>query len=634
MLDFFRRGVKSWVAKILLAVLILSFAVWGIGDIFLGGQTRNVAMVGDVEVPSERFFREIYRQQSALSRQRGEIVSADELREAGIDNRVIAGLARDATFAQELNELGIAVSDSAVRDNIRSNVDFQNSDGSFSQFIYDSVVTQRGFDTREYEGLTRELLGQQIMLDAVAANVPAAPGVAGQIAAYQGETRRVSTIRLEAEDAAEPGTPDDAALIAFFEANSDDFIEPERRWGRYLHTDIAQLATELAPTPEEVRAEYDENPDTYTVRASRTIEQIGFDDAASAQDAAERLRAGTVTWEEVAAERNIALDELPLGTVTQGSGELADATEAAVFALTEPGITDPVEGLFGHLLLNVTEVELGGLTPFEEIEQRIADSMARFRAQEEAITRANKIDDVRAGGATLEEVAQQTGLELKSFEGMAPNGLVKEGTQPLIAADPRFMSELRDAIDGEERDITQLADGSYVLIMVDRIEESHLPELATIRDRVAESWQHEQRLVAQEARAAELLAAGNNLETISATVLSGITQHEAFARDGAPGVFSPELIEAIFSSAEGDTVIGRSRDDAAVFLTAVTAVTPLAEEVMAEQSTAIADILSDSLSRDHLEYFSRAIEARHGATINTTAINEVFDQLNQARGGY
>ena len=634
MLDFFRRGVKSWVAKILLAVLILSFAVWGIGDIFLGGQTRNVAMVGDTEVPSERFFREIYRQQSALSRQRGEIVSGSELRDAGIDDRVIAGLARDATFAQELSDLGIAVSDRAVSNNIRSNVDFQNSDGSFSQFIYDSILTQRGFDAREYEGLTRELLGQQILLDAVAVNIPATPGVAEQLAAYQGEQRRVSTIRLEADDAADPGQPDDAALTAFFEANSDDFIEPERRWGRYLHTDIARLATELAPTAEEVRAEYDENPDTYTVRASRTLEQIGFDDQASAEDAVERLRNGTATWEEIAAERNVALEDLPLGTVTEGSGELPDATEQAVFALSEPGFAGPIEGLFGFLLLNVTEVELGGLTPFEEIEERIADSMARFRAQEEAVTRANKIDDVRAGGATLEEVAQQTGLELRSFAGMDPSGLVKEGEQPMIAADPRFMSELRDAIDGEELDITQLSDGSYVLIMVDRIEESHLPDLATIRERVIEAWRHEQRLAAQEARAAELLSAGNSLETISATVLSGITPHEAFTRDRAPGVFSPALVEAVFSAAEGDTVIGRSRDGQAVFLTAVNGVTPLADDVMTEQVTVFADILSDSLSRDQLEYFSRALEARHDATINTTAINEVFDQLDQARGGY
>ena len=96
----------------------------------------------------------------------------------------------------------------------------------------------------------------------------------------------------------------------------------------------------------------------------------------------------------------------------------------------------------------------------------------------------------------------------------------------------------------------------------------------------------------------------------------------------------PLLVEAIFSAAEGDTVIGRSRDGQAVFLTAVNGVTPLADDVMTEQVTVFADILSDSLSRDQLEYFSRALEARHDATINTTAINEVFDQLDQARGGY
>ena len=630
MLEFLRRGVKSWVAKILLALLILSFAVWGIGDIFIGGQTRNVAHVGNTEVPAQRFFSEIARQQLAISRQSGELLSFDAMRDSGFDQRVMAGLVRDATYGEELASLEIAVPDQAVRDTILSNPDFQDSSGNFSQFVYESTIRQSQFSVPEYETLTRQLLGQQILVDAVALNIPAAPGAASQLAAYQGEQRAVQTIRLEAEDAADPGTPDDAAMKDYFDANSDRFIEPERRWGRFVHTDIEALMAEFQPTPEEIRAEYDENPDSYTVLATRTVEQIGFDDVASAQDAVTRLRDGSATWEEIAAERNVALEDLPLGAVRQG--ELSEAADAAIFALTEPGITDPVEGLFGALVLNVTEVETGGLTPFEEIEERIGQSMARYRAGEEAITRGNQIEDIRAGGATLEEIAEQTGLPLKTFAGMDPVGLVNEGDQPLIAADPRFMAEVREAFDGEERDVVQLSDGSYVLVMIDRIAESHLPELDTIRERVTEAWQHEQRLAAQEARAAELVAAGQNLETISSTVLQGVTTHEGFTRDGAPGVFAPELIETIFAGGEGDMVIGRSRDGAGVFLALVTGVTALGAEDMAAQSNAITDILENNMQRDQLEYFARALEARHEAVVNQSAIDNVFDQLNQARG--
>ena len=167
MLDFLRRGVKSWPAKVLLALLILSFAVWGISDIFVGSRNAAVAHVGETEVDSNMFARSMIRQQNLLSQRRGELVSLQELRQADIDDRMIEGLIRDAAFKEELSHLGIAIPDDAVRETIASNPSFQDSSGNFSTYAYQTLLGQQQYEPREFEQLTADQLGQQAAFQVV-----------------------------------------------------------------------------------------------------------------------------------------------------------------------------------------------------------------------------------------------------------------------------------------------------------------------------------------------------------------------------------------------------------------------------------------------------------------------------------
>ena len=125
MLHFLRRGVKSLPAKILIGLLVASFAVWGIGDIFSFRLDSRVAQVGNTEIPAARFADALRREQSRISQQAGQLVSYDTMRSAGIDQRILGGLVRDAAFSEELTGLGISAPDKAVADAIRSNPTFQ-----------------------------------------------------------------------------------------------------------------------------------------------------------------------------------------------------------------------------------------------------------------------------------------------------------------------------------------------------------------------------------------------------------------------------------------------------------------------------------------------------------------------------
>lgn len=631
MLHFIRRAVKSIFAQILLGLLIVSFAIWGIGDIFRGGSDAAVAQVGDTEVPASRYADALVRIQRNLSQQRRQAVTLAELRQSGIADAALVGLLREAAMREELDRLEIAVPSSAVRDAIARNPAFQDGQGVFSRFLYQSQLSQAGYSPETFETATREQLGSQLLADAAAPPVVTPPGVAEAIAAYRGESRTVELVRLTPDMAPDPGAPDDATLAAFFEANARRFVEPERRSGFYLHTDLAGIAEETVPTDDEVRAEYDANQDRYSQEAARAVEQIVFPDMAAAEAAAERVRSGQAGFAEVAAEQNVSVADLSLGRVTRA--DLPPASAEAVFGTTETGVVGPVEGPFGPVLLNVIAVEPGGVAPFEQVAPEIRDQIARARARELVIQKANAIDDLRASGVALAEIAGQIqGVELVRFKGLDAQGLAAEGPPPPAAADPAFMAEVNAAMDGEERDLVALGDGSYALVMVEEIRASHTPELSAIRDQVAEAWAEERRVQALEARAAELAGrvAEDGLAAVAEATELDEPQAISLTRETVPEELTPGLVDAVFAARQGDPVTGRRAGGDAVLLGVVSAVEPLGGAELATRTAAIDTALLESLARDQLDYFGRALEDLYGATVNTDTVASVFDRIGQS----
>ncbi len=631
MLDSLRKGAKSWVAKILILLLIASFAVWGIGDIFSFRLESMIARVGQTEVSAERFANAMNRQRNLISRQQGQLVPYDTLRAANVDGMVLAGLMRDAAFAEELSTLGIAIPPEAVRDTISTNPEFLDGQGGFSQFTYQTRLANAGFETYEFEDLTRTLLGQQILRDVLEPGMVSPPGISEKVAGYRGESRGITVLSLPLELGTDPGEPGEEALEAHFSANESAFVEPERRAGEFLHVDVAAMADTMAPSEDEARAYYDENQERYSVESARTVEQIVFEDRTAAEAALTRLTEETATFADIAAEEGVAASDLSLGTVRQG--DLAPETDEAVFALSDPGIAGPVTTPFGHALLNVIAVQEGGAAPFEDVASAIQIVLARERALDRAPEIANQIEDLRAANAGLDEIATETGLTLGLFDGLARDGSSNGSSRPAIADNPEFLDEVFDALDGEERDMIPLENGGFLLVNVIEIVESHLPDLGDIRGRVVEAWQREKKLQSLDERAEQLAkraAGGVELAEI-ATELGQVTRDlPAFTRSSPPPELTPDLVTSIFEGEKDAVVHGRGAGNDSVNLIRVGEIVPLDDERRTSDTEQIETALNQSLARDTFEYFGRAIEARHGTVVDETALEEVFGYLGQS----
>lgn len=635
MLNFLRRAVKSWVAKGLLGLLILSFAVWGISDVFSFTLSSAVARVGEQKVTADEYANALARQRGALSQAQGRAVSLAEMRETGFARLILARMIRDRAIAEELASLGISAPDEAVADAIRENPSFRGSAGAFSQANYRIALTQLGYSPSQYEELTRTLLGQQVLEDAALGRAGPPPGLAARIALYQGEARAVSSVILSTSAVEAPPVPDDATLEAFYGANLPDYTEPERRSGVFVHVDVAAMAEQATPTDDEVETYYAENRARLERPATRSIDQLPLGTADGAALKA-RIEAGEIDWTGAAAELGERAADLDLGTV--GEDDLPDAVAEAVFATTEPGIVGPVEAPTGPVLIRVRTVEEGGAPELDEIRDMLAEALARRSALDRAPELANQVDDLRAQGRTIPEIAEATGLPLGRFEGLAIDGSTPDGPAVGLAATDTFLAEVFEALDLEERDLIETPEGGFFLAMVETIDESRLLDFEEVRERVAEDWQRAERVKAVVAEAealAEGLAGEPTLEALAAERGLLVTYHPAFTRETPPPALPFGLTGQLFTLEEGEAAAMALPGGEGVMLAEITEVVVPQPEALAELTARIEDALTRQYLEDDSEFFTRAVELSHPSSVDPAAIDSVFDLMGaQRQGGY
>ncbi len=633
MLNFLRKGVKSLPAKILIGLLVASFAVWGIGDVFSFRLDTRVAKVGDTEIPAQRFADGLAREQSRISQQSGQFVSYDMLRAAGLDRSILGGLIRDAAFDEELSALGIAAPDRAVADAIHSDPAFEDVAGKFSDQSYKFVLSRMGLSAKAFEDSVGARLARGILGETAEAAMLPTPGASARIAAYQGESRGVTMLTLTLDMAPDPGTPDEGALRAYYEANEAMFTEPERRWGEYLHIDAAKLRAELTPDEATLRAAYEADIDAYSVEESRVIDQIAIPDRVAAEAAVARLVSGQATFESLGAEFGLEPDDLSLGRVTRS--DLPVSAAALVFDEAEPGIVGPVALPVGFAVYRIREIAPGGAASFEDMRDVIAARLAQVELLVRAPEIANEIEERRAEGQSMQEAAGRAGVASAvtygAFDGLARDATLAGGTAADgVAASAPFISEVFAALDAEERDLVETQAGGYLLVMVERIEPSALRPLAEVRGRAVTAWAAAERLKAIEAQGAELAARlGQDASIWDIGEEQGVAAVPLapFTRMTPPRSLPGTLVEKIFRAASAAGASAPSGDGAQVVVAQVSSITALGPDAMAANSAGIDRALEESLKTDMAEYFARAVVARHDALIEPGVIDEVFRRL-------
>jgi len=606
---------KNSIAKpfvwILMGLLILGLGGFGVTN--LSGNVRSVGSVGDVPIDVNDYSRALQREIRALEAERGEPVSFSRAQTMGVTDTVLARLIAAAAFDYETGRIGLSVGDATLRAEILNMQQFQGLDGEFDREAYSFTLDQAGLSEAEFEEDIREETARSFLQAAVMAGATMPEGYMQTLLTYLGEQRDVTWAMLNPGDL-ETGlpVPTEAQLEAYHSENAEQFTLPERKRITYAWLTPEMIIDTVEMDEQALRDAYEARAEEFNQPERRLVERLVFADSAAAQAALERIESGEQSFEEAVAARGLELPDVDLGDVDRAD---LDGAAEAVFAANVGDVVGPLETALGPALFRVNAVLDEQVTSFEEAMPELRAELAADRAARVIDSRIDGIDDLLAGGATIEDVARETDLELGQIDW-------HEGQSEGIGAYQAFRGAAAALTDEDYPEVMQLDDGGLFTMRLDEVAPPELQPLEEVREEVEAAWQAD-KIVEQLKKQVEPLVSqletGESFQDVGLTVDGDETLTRRGFQPGVPAGF----IDAVFALEEGGATLVEG--DGQVFVARVEAVEPpdSGDQDLAQLQALLRQQAANSLSQDLFQLVANDIRARAGIEIDQPALNAV-----------
>ncbi|MCS7268228.1 MAG: peptidyl-prolyl cis-trans isomerase [Geminicoccaceae bacterium] len=628
MLDAMRRYATSWVVKAFLLLLVASFAIWGIGDVFVrGAPSEVVAEVGGTEIRPEQLVREAERGFRTLREQLGGELERSPQVVEGLLRRSLDRLVARRLVELHARELGIEVDPGTLARIVREQPAFQGPEG-FDRQRFAWVLRELGLSEAEY---TEQLAGEVLRARLVeaASGAVRAPGELARTLARHREERRRGRALLVPVAGVEVPEPDDATLEAWLEENRAAFTVPELRSVELVILAAEDLAEEYAPSEEELAAEYERRRSAYTTPEQRSGSQLLAKDRAVLEEAARRAARGE-SFQEIAR----ALEAEGVSFATLGPAErgvLPEEIDRLLFSLAPGETGGPVESLFGWHLLRLERIEPERVRPFAEVRAELRRELGRRRAADRLPELADRLDDALAAGESLEEAARRLGarhFRLAAVDAEGRDGRGVPVREPALSKE--MLAEIFRLRAQETSLVVHGKDDRYFVVRVESIAPARAQTLSEVRAAAAIGWKlAEQRRRTRE-RARSLLAraqAGESLFDL-AREGGGLELHHIgpFRRGDVHERLGGEVVRALFAAPAGRPAPEPAPAPQGFAIVVADEILPAPE---GGDPGPIAEELRDALLDALLAGYERALEKRYPVTRDGRVFARLVEQMGR-----
>ncbi|MEL6963842.1 MAG: SurA N-terminal domain-containing protein [Pseudomonadota bacterium] len=634
MLTALRKQAKSWVVKALLLILVLSFAIWGIGDIFYGNPAEEeVASIGSSQITTGELNDAFNRSVNNLQRQFGGQFSREQAIGLGILQQTLQEQISQRLLALEAEEMGIWIDDDTLRELITENPNFQTA-GRFDRLRFNQLLRTTGLSEQGYLEALRADLARNALTSGITAGVTVPGAQVDAIYSYRNEERRGRYIKISDADIQDFDEPGDAALDTIYNDNEAQFTAPEYRAVTFVTIEPEDLLDEVEIADENLQIAYDERAGQYITPERRAVQQLLAPD----NEAAEAANALVEEGKDFAA----IADELDGVSFTN----LGDVTEAGMpagigadaFKVNEGEVTDPVQSPFGFHLFKVTSITPEDVTPLDDVKDDLRRQLALVEAEDLLPTVATQLDDELAAGSNVADAAAAVGLTVKTVEAVDRQGLSPSG-EPVSSVEGWFglLTTAFDAVENEPSLVEETDDGAYYVVEVNDIMEPRLKTMDEVRDDVIALYENGQRREGAKAKAESLrakLQEAASLETIAADEGLTIQAIEPVKRSdsGADAQINREAIAALFQTEAGSVAEDVIEVEDGILVIANDEIMNAADD--GDARAQLKTELERQVRSDLLEQFGSALQDLHPIEINQTALQRLIDNdLDHGYGG-
>jgi peptidyl-prolyl cis-trans isomerase D len=633
MLRGMRKASSNWLGKIIMAtvmgVLIISFGIWGIADIFRGFGQSTVAKVGRTEISTEQ-FRQIFTDRlQQIGRQFGRPLTMEQARTLGFDRQVLQQTIAEAALDEEVRRLGLGQSDEETLQTIFNDPNFKGVNGSFDPARFQNVIRQLGFSEQRFIAEQRRISLRRQIAGTIASGLEPPKVLLDALARFQNEQRSIEYVKQGAAQAGTIDPPSPEALAAYFEEHKTLFRAPEYRKISFAAVTPEEIGKWTDVSDEDARKAFEQRRDNLGTPERREVRQIIFPNADEAAAARNRIATG-VSFEDLAKERGLGQSDIDLGLIAKsaiGDPAIADAA----FSLPSGEVSQPAQGRFGFALVKVGKIEQGVTPTYESSASQIKQDLAKERARAKVAELRDKMEDERGGGASVAEAAQKLGLAAVTVDAVDRSGRLPNGqTAPNIPRGLDVVSQAFNSDVGVDNDPIAF-NGGYVWYDVVGITPSHERNLDEVKDQVEARWLADQvtsRLRTKATEMVQKLDQGGKLADEAASAGLSVETANGFRRDASvPGV-PAGAIAAAFRTAK-DTA-GQTPDAAAnawiVFR--VTDITVPPVDLASEDMKKLKESVQRTQTDEQIAQYITKLETEIGTSVNEAALAQVTGANN------
>jgi peptidyl-prolyl cis-trans isomerase D len=625
MLQAIRSKASSLVVKLLFGLLVISFGIWGIGDIFrTRGVDSTVATVGDRKIDAAQVNEAMREQLDQLRAMlRGAPIDLDQLKQHGFGDEVLQRLVNRDLVDSEISRLHLAVDEATVFKAIRADPSYHNAEGAFDPQVFKYILDRQHKTEVQLQATVNADLTRSQLISAVISGVAPPAELVDALSKLRDERRIAQVLTLPQSAAGTPGTPSDTDLAQTYEQHKGAFRIPELRGFTLGVLSIDDIAAHNLPTDEQLKKEYDQRTSEFTTPERRHIQQLLLPSEDKAKEASQALAGGKdflAVAKDVAGMQEANVD---LGMVTREDlpAKLADP----VFALKLNEPTEPIADDFGWHILRVSEIKPEEIKPFDQVKDQLAKEVAKDAAGNEIAKTANQIDDKMAAGAVLADLVEPFGLKTTHFEAVDATG--RDAAGKSIELPPARDEILRSAFATEQSQTSSLTEmgDSYFLVQVDKVTPETFKSAEEVHDQLVALWQADWRdkeLEKQADAIAEQVNGGGDLDKIAGERKLTTVTSKPLQRAGGDPAVPPAAVAKIFDAKSGAAVTARGATGYVVAVVKEVLPPDPAQAVAAQ--TRLTQQLTPELQQDMFDQFDRALRERYPVTVNAENLARAF----------
>ena len=628
-----RKASSNWLGKTIMAVvmgvLIISFGIWGIADIFRGFGQSTLAKVGHIEISLNQ-FRQLYTDRlQQISRQFGRPLTTEQARAFGLDRQVLQQTIAEAALDEDARRLGLGQSDAEAMRLVFSDPNFQGVNGKFDPQRFQAMIRQFGFSEQRYIADQRRVSLRRQIAGSIAAGLEPPKTLIEALSRFQNEQRSIEYVKLDAAQAGAIDPPSPETLAGYFDDHKTQFRAPEYRKLSFVLITPEEIGKWSDVSDEDAKKLFEQRRDRLGKPEEREVSQIVFPNVEEAQAARSRIASG-LSFDDLAKERGLSATDVDLGVVAK-SAILDPEIANAAFSLPTGEVSQPVQGKFGVALVKVGAIQPGVEPSYEKVAADLKKEIATERARTKVAELRDKMEDERGGGASVIEAAQKLGLNPITVDAVDRSGRMPNG-QPVTGI-PNGLDVVSQAFNsdiGVDNDPISFK-GGYVWYDVLGITPSRERTLEEVKDQVEAKWRDDQisgRLRAKATEMVQKLEQGGKLADEAASTGSKVEIAAGFKRDASPPGVPSGAIAAAFRAAKdgvGQTP-GSGGSEWIVFR--VTDITVPPVDLSSDDIKKLKETLERAMTDEQVAQYVTRLEKDIGTSVNEAAFAQVTGANN------